>query len=70
MKVYWGVDVQVPIFLISALAGGEWSPLCPCHFTHEERVPSTLWIGGWVGPRAVMEGLEKRKFLVLLGLEL
>jgi hypothetical protein len=32
--------------------------------------PGTHWIGGWVGPRAGMDDLEKRKFLTLPGLEL
>jgi hypothetical protein len=29
------------------------------HFTLGERVPSTHWIGGWVGPRAGCCGKEK-----------
>jgi hypothetical protein len=29
MKAYGGVDVLIHIFLISALAGGEWSALTP-----------------------------------------
>jgi hypothetical protein len=31
---------------------------------------STHWIGGWVGPRAGLDDVEKRKFLTLPGLEL
>jgi hypothetical protein len=31
--------------------------------------PNTNWIGRWVGPRASLDGVEKRKFLTLLGLE-
>jgi hypothetical protein len=26
-----------------------------------ERVPGTHWIGGWVGPRAVLDAVVKRK---------
>jgi hypothetical protein len=37
-------------FLTSALDGGEWSASCPSHLTFQERVPSTNWIGGWLGP--------------------
>jgi hypothetical protein len=70
MKTYGGVDVQIDIFLTSALVGGEWSASRPCRFTPEERVTSTHWIGGWVGPRAGLDYLEKRKFLTLPGLEL
>jgi hypothetical protein len=34
------------------------------------RTSGTYWIGGWEGPRAALNGVEKRKFLTLLGLEL
>jgi hypothetical protein len=30
----------------------------------------TQWIGGWVGPRAGLNDVEKRKFLTLPGLKL
>jgi hypothetical protein len=26
-----------------------------------ERAPGTYWIGGWVGPRAVLDAMVKRK---------
>jgi hypothetical protein len=65
MKAYRGVDVCVHIFLMSALAGGERSESRPCRFT-----PGTHWIGGWVGPRASLDDVEKRKFLPLPRLEL
>jgi hypothetical protein len=35
-----------------------------------ERAPGTYGIGGWVGPTAGLDDLEKRKFLTLPGLEL
>jgi hypothetical protein len=35
-----------------------------------ERATGTHWIGGWVGPRTGLDDMEKRKFLILLGLEL
>jgi hypothetical protein len=68
MKAYGGVDVQTHIFFISALAGGEWSASRPDRFTPGKRAPSTHWIGGWVDPRAGLDDLEKRKFLILPGL--
>jgi hypothetical protein len=37
---------------------------------HRERVPGTHWIRGWVGPRAGLDDVDKRKFLTLPGLEL
>jgi hypothetical protein len=41
--------------LTSALDGDEWSVSRPGRFTPRERAPSTHWIGGWVGPRAVLD---------------
>jgi hypothetical protein len=70
MKVYRGVDVEIHIFLTSALAGGERLASCPDCFTPGERIPSTHWAGGWVDPRAGLDDMEKRKFLTLPGLEL
>jgi hypothetical protein len=64
-KAYGGVDVQIDIFLTSAPVGGEWSASHPCRFTPRERTPCTHWIGGWVGPRADLDGMEKWTFLTL-----
>jgi hypothetical protein len=65
MKAYGGVDAEIHIFLTSELAGRDWSASRPGRFT-----PGTPWIGGWVGPTAGLDGVEKRKFLALQGLEL
>jgi hypothetical protein len=71
MKAYGGVDVEIHVFLTSALVEGEWSASRPCRFTPGKRAaPSTHWIGGWVDPRAGLDDMEKRKLLTLLGLEL
>jgi hypothetical protein len=70
MKAYVEVNVYIHIFLTAALAGGEWSASLPGRFTPGERAPGTHWIGGWVGPRAGLDDVEKRKFLTLPGLEL
>jgi hypothetical protein len=40
------------------------------HFTSGETSPGTHWIGGWLGPRAGLDKMEKRKFLTLTGLKL
>jgi hypothetical protein len=61
MKKYWGVKVYLHAFLTSALDGGEWSALRPGRFTPRERAPGTPWIGGWVGSRAVLDTVVKRK---------
>jgi hypothetical protein len=43
--------------LTSAVDGYEWSASRPGRFTPRERAPGTHWIGGWVGPRAVLEAV-------------
>jgi hypothetical protein len=48
-------------FLTSALDGGELSASRPGRFTPGERASDTHWIGGWVGPRAVLDTVVKRK---------
>jgi hypothetical protein len=65
MKMYGGVDVQIHIFLTSTLVGGDSSVSHPSHFTL-----GTHWIGGWVGLRAALDDMEKRRSLTLTGLEL
>jgi hypothetical protein len=45
MKAYGVIDVQMHIFLTSALVGGEWSASRPGRFTSEERAPGTHWVG-------------------------
>jgi len=42
--------------LTSALGAGEWSASHPGSFT-----TSTHWIEGWVGPRAILDVVVKRK---------
>jgi hypothetical protein len=69
-KANGGVDVEIHIFLTSALVGGEWSASRPGRFIPGERVPGNHWIGGWVDPRAGLHEVEKRKFFTLPGLKL
>jgi hypothetical protein len=47
--------------LTSALDGGEWSAARPGRFAPKERAHGTHWIGDWVGPRAVLDAVVKRK---------
>jgi hypothetical protein len=47
--------------LTSALDGGEWSTSRPGRFTPKERAPGTHWIGGWMGPRTVLDAVVKKK---------
>jgi hypothetical protein len=61
MKVYWGVELWLHAFLTSALDGDEWSASSPGRFTPRERASGTHWIGGWVGPRAGLDAVVRRK---------
>jgi hypothetical protein len=61
MKTYWGVEVQLHAFLTSELDGGEWLASRSGRFTARERAPGTHLLGGWVGPRAVLGTVVKRK---------
>jgi hypothetical protein len=47
--------------LTSALDGGEWSASRSGRFTPRERAPGIHWIGGWVGPRTILDTVVKRK---------
>jgi hypothetical protein len=47
--------------LTSSLDGSEWSASRPGRFTPTQRAPRTHWIGGWVGPWAVLDAVVKRK---------
>jgi hypothetical protein len=61
MKTHWGVEVWLHSFFD---LGTRWRwmvsfttrPLYP-----RERAPSTHWIGGWVGSRAVLDAVMKKK---------
>jgi hypothetical protein len=70
MKTYGGVDVYTHVFMTSPLVGGEWSASRPGLFTPGEGAPGTHWIGGWMGSRAGLNDVEKRKFLTLPRLQL
>jgi hypothetical protein len=47
--------------LTSTLDGCEWSASHPDHFISRERAPGTHWIGCWVGSRAGLDAVAKRK---------
>jgi hypothetical protein len=55
------VEAQLHAFLTLALDWGEWSASHPGCFTPKERTSGTHWIGGWVGPRAGLDMVVRRK---------
>jgi len=60
-KTYGGMEAQEHAFLTSGLHGGEWSASSPGRFTYRKRAPGTQLIGRWVGLRASMDVVAKRK---------
>jgi hypothetical protein len=56
------VEVQRHAFLIAASEGGEWSASRTGDFIPRERTPDAHWIGGWLGPRAGLNAVEREKF--------
>jgi hypothetical protein len=56
-----------PLFLTSALGGGEWSDSRPGRFITGDGHPGTHWIGGWVGPRASLNSVSREKYPLLAG---
>jgi len=60
-KTYRGMKVDPCAFLISVLDGGDWSALCPSYFTPGVKAPHTKGIWGWMGPRASLDRVAKRK---------
>jgi hypothetical protein len=73
MRLIWGiisVGIQIQVFLTSALDGSEWLATRPGRLPSEKEALATNWIGGWVGPRAGLDAVEKRKFLTLPELRL
>jgi len=60
MKTWRSGVTQFLTFLTSVLDGGEWSASPPGQFTTGEGVPSSHWIGGWVGPTASLDAVARR----------
>jgi hypothetical protein len=62
MKAYRGVEVQIHVFLSSALDGDECSASHTGLCAPEERVPDFHWIGDRVGLRNRLDAVEKLNF--------
>jgi hypothetical protein len=64
LKAYRGMEVQLHPFLASALDEYERSASRPSHLPPGERAP--VPIGVWVGPKARLNTVQKRKIHLLL----
>jgi hypothetical protein len=53
-----------PLFLTSALVGGEWSTSRPGRFTPGERAPGTHWRGGTIPKFLIRKSLYYVLFLI------
>jgi hypothetical protein len=62
---YETMKVYLQVFLVSALDQSEQQLHDPATLALGERAPCTHWTGGWVGPRAGLNTVEKRKSPVL-----
>jgi hypothetical protein len=69
MKRYGGSGVIASRFLTSALDGAEWSISRHGRLISWERDPGTNWIGDWMGPKAGLGAVVKRKTSLLPELE-
>jgi hypothetical protein len=56
-----------PQLLTSALDGGKWSASSLSRFIPREITHDIYWIGGWVGPRAVLDTVGREKSLAPVG---
>jgi hypothetical protein len=72
MKIYVGWRYNSTILDLSTR--WRWSASLPGRFTPGEIAPGTHWIGGWVGPRIGLDGVENRNiwqygvhFIISLG---
>jgi hypothetical protein len=61
MMAYWGVEVWLHASFTSALGGGGLSVSCHDRFTPKETTLFTHWVGGWMGSRADLDTVVKRK---------
>jgi hypothetical protein len=55
------MDVYSHVFLISALAGGEYSTSNPSWFNPQGKSPNIQWTGEWLHSRISLDDVERRK---------
>jgi hypothetical protein len=70
MKTYVGVDVQIHIFLASALVEVEWSVSLPGRFTPRQKSPLYLLDRRLAGPQGRYGRRGEENILPLQGFEL
>jgi len=63
-KTYGGEDVWLYAFLTSSLGRGG-NRQAPAALPIAKEPPRSHWIGGWVGPRAVLDAVVKSKYMLI-----
>jgi hypothetical protein len=61
VKMYWGSGGSTPGILNLSARWNWMVSFTLRHFTPRKKAPGTHWIGGWVGPRAGLDAVAKRK---------
>jgi hypothetical protein len=59
MKLYWGAEVKIYIYLRIALDGEEWSALHTGRFSSEERILGIAGIEEWKGLKTALNVVTK-----------
>jgi hypothetical protein len=65
--MYVGSGGIAPPLRTSSSDGGEWSASHPCQFISRKEVRGSHWIEGWMGPRAGVDSMKKRKSVASAG---
>jgi len=66
MKTYWGTRNKAPHIFNPALDGGEWLASLLGRFTPESTL-DTHWIRGWMGSRADLDAVVRKRIEVPAG---
>jgi hypothetical protein len=61
------VEAVLHPFLTSALDGNKCLHSQSDGFPSTEKSPDAQWVGSWVLPRDILDGMENRKILTVVG---
>jgi hypothetical protein len=61
VKAYWGTRGVAPLILLTLAVDGGGQLHDPAALPPRESASGTHWIGGWAGPRGVLDAVVNRK---------